>query len=45
MGTSSRSENGVRFDGHKQQHNFFIYFSVSFKFNPVFRKKQTHFAL
>jgi len=41
MGTSSRSEIKVRFVGHKRQHKVFIFLSISFKFNPVFRKKET----
>ena len=39
MGTSSRSETEVCFVGHKQQHKVFIFLSISFKLNPVFRKK------
>jgi hypothetical protein len=45
MGTSSRSENEARFVGHKQQHNFFTCLSISFEFNSVLRKEETHFAL
>jgi hypothetical protein len=39
MGTSSKSENQVCCVGDKQQHKVFICLSISFKFNPVFRKK------
>jgi len=44
MGNSSRSEIEVCFVGHKRQHKVFS-FSITFKFNPVFRKKGNNFAL